>query len=783
MLKPLCDDEWSTVSRNPKSHTKWKWSCPKCGTSYNAMCQTMFRAERKTGYPCPVCADLVLVKGYNDLATRYPDIAKRLEPGIDPCSIIYSKKKPLTFICDKGHVFHLTIQRMLNGDSCPVCRSGGYVSEDSTLVKEWDTEANLSDPDAPDSMDNVLVGSNRRAHWICSKCGHKWSSVIFDRGIKHHGCPECRNAIISAKAKARYAKRNPLSSCRSAASAWDYDLNEDTPEEISAGSPSKRWFKCERGHESLLKVSAVAKKGFHCKQCDVSDPISGHEDIMAYFDDDSADPSMIGVDNYYTKLNWLCPVCGHRFMSVVTTMMSRMQNRNTMCPVCGMYELVPGVNDLATTRPDLASELADPSKASTVTEMSDTKLEWLCMDVSAHGSYVTTPRQRVAGVGCKICSALKRSAERNKRRLQEENSDPVPQWIMDYAVPEDRKRIVDRGMSAGSSQTVTVIYPDCGHERRTTICNMGRSPECPICAYGLHMSSGQDEMTSWLRGLLGSAAVESNRSGILDGKRELDIWIPSKRIAVEYNGLYWHNEEHCGTTSAFDKWSECRRKGIRLLTVWDDDWRRRRSLVKRVVSSIIMDAGKSGAGAAASSYAHADKSMAAAFMARNSLLPWDDAPFRLAAVNDHRYVAMMVGGMADNGSFTVSGYADVFGDGRYFSDLLQRAESELSPKRIMAELDHCLYAGDELSGLGFLPVSESEPCFFYAKGGAERVHAPEHADTAIPAASDEYATNDDICKVYDAGHTNLVLPNLHFTNRHPVTSITAKSSLPIPSCR
>lgn len=760
-LKTLCDDDMDRIVTAPRSRIRWK--CDRCGTSYKATVRMMLKADKQTGYPCPVCAGLVLVKGYNDLATKHPRIAKRLKPGIDPSAIPVSRKGALDFVCDKGHAFRSTIRRMIEDDSCPVCRSGGYVSDDDALAKEWDAEANLSDPDAPDSMDGVLIGSNRRAHWICSKCGHKWSSVIFDRGLKHHGCPKCRNAIISAKAKARYAKRNPLSSCRSAASAWDYELNEDTPEEISAGSPSKRWFKCDRGHEYLLAVNAVAKSGFHCKKCDVSDPISGHEDIMAYFDDDSADPSTIGVDNYYTKLNWLCPVCGQRFVSVVTTMMSRMRSRNTMCPVCGMYELVPGVNDLATTRPDLASELVDQSKASTVTEMSNTKLEWLCMDVASHGAYVTTPRQRVAGVGCKTCMASKRALERNKKWLDSGKSDPVPQWIMDYVIPEDRERIISQNMSAGSPETVTVVYPDCGHDRRTTICNMNRSPECPICAYGLHMSSGQDEMTSWLRGILGADAVESNRSGILGGKRELDIWIPSKMVAIEYNGLYWHDENHRGTGSAFDKWSECRRKDIRLLTVWDDDWHKRKELVKRVIGSIIMGgSGSNGSKSTVSSYVKVDESMTATFMMRNSLLPWDDGTFRLAAVNNHRYMAIVVGDMDDGGSFTVTGYADIFGDGRYFADFLQRIETELSPRRIMAGLDHCLYMGDELKELGFLPVSESKPRFFFTNGGINRIDYHTHVNKSNPSESSGQLTiGDDIRKVYDAGSTNLILPNLH----------------------
>lgn len=324
---------------------------------------------------------------------------------------------------------------------------------------------------------------------------------------------------------------------------------------------------------------------------------------------------------------------------------------------------------------------------------------------------------------------------------------------MDYAVPEDRKRIVNRGMSAGSSQTVTIFYPDCGHERRTTICNMGRSPECPICAYGLHMSSGQDEMTSWLREILGSAAVESNRSGILGGKRELDIWIPSKMIAVEYNGLYWHNEDYCGTTSAFDKWSECRRKGIRLLTVWDDDWQRRRSLVKRVIGSIIM--GADGDCRKPTAYVKAEESIAGMFMERNSLSPWKSGSVRISAVDDnHRYLAMIIGDMDDGQSFTIDGYADIVGNGRYFSNLLQKVESELSPKRIMARLDHCLYDGNELAGLGFMQISESAPEFFWTKGGIERIHAYHHTDSM---ENHDGENGDGICRVYDAGYANLML--------------------------
>ena len=746
-LKPFCDDDWNKVVSSPTSTRKLKWKCSRCGTHYESMVRTMLRAEKLTGWPCPVCADLVLVKGYNDLKTKYPAIADRLEPGIDPEKIIYSKKGALRFVCDKGHVFNKAIAKMLKDDSCPICHSGGYLSENVQLVSEWDIAANIADPNTPSSMDGLLVGSNKRAHWVCSSCGHKWINQIFNRGIKHQGCPKCANLRISEKAKARYARKSPLSDYKEVAEYWDTDLNEDTPEEISATSPAKRWFKCANGHTSLRVVRDVVETGFMCKACGIADPITNYDDLMTYYDD-SRDPETISRNNYYSKIRWLCPVCHQRFVSPVKTMFGRLRSRGTMCPICGCYELVPGVNDLATTRPDLTSELVDSTRAGKVTEYSNDKLEWKCMTNPDHPPYTTTPRQRVNGVNCKTCTALRRAAENNRTRLREGQSDPIPNWIMDYAIPEDRKRMIDRCMSAGSSETVTIIYPDCGHERSTTICNMGRSPECPICAFGMHMSKGQDELTEWLRSILGQDAVQSNQSGLLDGRKELDIYIPSMKTAIEYNGLYWHNEEHAGRRATFDKWKACKDKGIRLLTIWDDDWNYRKDLVKRTVKSILL--GPTENHDSFKSYVHPSEALARAFMDRNHLGRYEDAPYRIAVMGeDHRFLAMMISSMDDHtGTFTISAYADVYGDGWFLANLLDKVRSDVKPQKMRADLDHCLYDGTELNRFGFIDYAEKEPEFFLTDGN----HMVRHYDSD---------SMDGFYRVYDAGSTTMILPNAH----------------------
>ena len=744
VLEELCDDNLDKAITDPKSSIKWK--CNKCKNSYRANLKTMLRAEEKTGWSCPVCAGLLLVKGYNDLKTKYPAIADRLEPGIDPEKIIYSKRGALRFVCDKGHVFNKTIVKMLEDDSCPICRRGGYLSENTQLASEWDTAANKADPDTPSSMDGLLVGSNKKAHWVCSDCGHKWSSQIFNRGVKHQGCPKCARLRISEKAKARYARKSPLSDHKDVAKYWDTDLNEDAPDEISATSPAKRWFICENGHTSLRVVRDVVETGFICRACRVTDPIANYDDLMSYYDDNSHDPKLIGTDNYYTKLHWLCPVCDQKFVSSVRGMFKRLNDRDTMCPICGRYKLVPGINDLATTRPDLASELVDPAQAEKVTEYSNDKLEWRCMVNPDHTPYTTTPKQRVNGVNCKKCTALRKETAINKTRLKKGHSDPIPDWIMDYAIPEDRERMIDKGMSAGSPENITIIYPNCEHERNTTICNMGRSPACPICAYGMHMSKGQDELTEWLRSILGHDAVQSNQSGVLGGRKELDIYMPSMKTAIEYNGLYWHNEDNVGKNSTYDKWKACKDKGIHLLTIWDDDWNYRQDLVKRTVKSILI--GPTGHHDSFKSYVHPSEALARIFMDRNHLGRYEDAPYRIAIMGgDHRFLAMLVGSMDDDtGTFTISAYADVYGDGWFLANLLDKIRSDVKPQKMRADLDHCLYDGTELNRFGFIDYAEKEPEFFLTDGN----HMVRHYDSD---------SMDGFYRVYDAGSTTMILPD------------------------
>lgn len=69
--------------------------------------------------------------------------------------------------------------------------------------------------------------------------------------------------------------------------------------------------------------------------------------------------------------------------------------------------------------------------------------------------------------------------------------------------------------------------------------------------------------------------------------RELDIYIPARKIAVEFNGLYWHSEKFKSSTYHYEKWKACREKGVTLFQIWEDDWDSNSTVVLRMLAEKI----------------------------------------------------------------------------------------------------------------------------------------------------------------------------------------------------
>ena len=135
---------------------------------------------------------------------------------------------------------------------------------------------------------------------------------------------------------------------------------------------------------------------------------------------------------------------------------------------------------------------------------------------------------------------------------------------------------------------ILTLNGNCGHEFKIHYDSLMRRivNGYDICTICNPVNSGQSQeekkIINWLKSL-NVEILEKDRSlGF-----ELDVFIPSKNIAIEFNGLYWHSELYKNNDYHLNKSNICNENNIRLIHVWEDDWLYKTNIMKSMILNSI----------------------------------------------------------------------------------------------------------------------------------------------------------------------------------------------------
>ena len=78
---------------------------------------------------------------------------------------------------------------------------------------------------------------------------------------------------------------------------------------------------------------------------------------------------------------------------------------------------------------------------------------------------------------------------------------------------------------------------------------------------------------------------ETNVRGLMDDRKELDIYIPSKQFAIECNGVLSHSDKYKDRRYHELKTIRCKERNIRLLHIWEDWIRWKPDIVRSMILS------------------------------------------------------------------------------------------------------------------------------------------------------------------------------------------------------
>ncbi len=181
------------------SHEYVWWNCDK-GHSYRQ--QINARVYQKQG--CPYCSGRKVLSGFNDLESKYPDLAKEWDyeknAPLLPSEITYGSKKRVWWKCSKcENSWPAEVNNRTNPNNhtgCPYCTNqkptkgvNDLASQVPSVAAEWDFEKNAKSPEEYTSR------SSQSVFWVCPICGHHYKMSIQNRTVQHQGCPKCARRL------------------------------------------------------------------------------------------------------------------------------------------------------------------------------------------------------------------------------------------------------------------------------------------------------------------------------------------------------------------------------------------------------------------------------------------------------------------------------------------------------------------------------------------------------------------------------------------------------------
>lgn len=376
-------DGWDPREVAGKSKKKLLW---KCSQGHTWLAKVSNRAK---GTGCPVCTGKRVLKGENDLATQFPEVAKEAY-GWDPSTVTAKSNKTVEWKCALNHTWRTAVHHRTGQDAtgCPYCAGKKVLEGFNDLLSQFPKLAEEADGWDPSK---VTAGSGRKFPWKCPK-GHSYAATVNNRTPPlEQGCPVCAGKQVVVGFNDLASK---LPEVAKQADGWD-------PRTVTVASSKKVSWRCELGHQWKSKVANRTVLDQGCPFCSGRKAWPGFNDLEKLFPEvakeaDGWDPRTVtaGTD---AKLTWRCQK-GHQWEAHVY---NRTPPVSSGCPVCSGLQVLTGFNDLATLFPEVAHQADgwDPTK---VVAGNDTKRSWVC---SKGHRWKTTPYNRTRlNSGCPECA-------------------------------------------------------------------------------------------------------------------------------------------------------------------------------------------------------------------------------------------------------------------------------------------------------------------------------------------------------------------------------------------
>lgn len=263
------------------------------------------------------------------------------------------------------------------------------------------------------------------------------------------------------------------------------------------------------------------------------------------------DYSKVKYVNNHTKTCIICPEHGEFWK----TPNNHLNGQG--CPHCSLLtksnKVKSKTSDFISKAKLIHGDKYDYSKVNYVN--SKIKINIIC---PKHGEFHQTPNSHLQGQGCPKCVGLNKTND---------------EWIDEARAIHHDKYDYSNVIYINAKTKINIICPIHGEFSQTPSAHLD-GHGCPKC--GNLSSIAEDEIFNFLKRL-----NPQQRNRTILKNNEIDIYIPSLKLGIEYNGLLWHSELYNRDKHYhLNKLKECNNNGIELIQIFEDEWVNHKDICK-----------------------------------------------------------------------------------------------------------------------------------------------------------------------------------------------------------
>lgn len=238
------------------------------------------------------------------------------------------------------------------------------------------------------------------------------------------------------------------------------------------------------------------------------------------------------------------------------------------CPICGKAMTRSSLRDTLDSFIKKARVKHGDEYDYSLVEYIDSihKVKIICPE---HGVFEQTPAMHLSENGCPKCGIIKAHPFKDTET-----------FIADARRIHGDKYDYSKTEYISVFKPITIICPKHGDFSQTPNSHL-HGHGCPRCSH--HISKGEQEMMDWIRQYFPDAC---HATRILAGK-DIDIYIPSKKFGIEYNGIYFHSTQFKDKYDHVRKLETAQQLGIRLMQFWDFEWENKKDIVKSIILNAL----------------------------------------------------------------------------------------------------------------------------------------------------------------------------------------------------